>query len=72
MKKPVNPLLAAIVILVAVAVALFVMYQKSQLPPPMLGGQIRQRHEAQYEFQQSRLETESQQASEAEPVEEPE
>ena len=72
MKKQVNPLLAAVVILVAVAVALFVMYQKSQLPAPMIGEQMRQGRRSQYEVQQSRLRAEIEETSEAEPGEEAE
>jgi len=53
MKKQVNPVLAAVVILAAVAVALFVMFQKSQLPPPMVGEEMRQRRGFQYEVRQS-------------------
>ena len=68
MRKPVNPLLAAIIILAAVAVALFVMYQKSQLPPPIVGEQIRQTRQPQYEDQESRLGAETQETSEAEPA----
>ena len=68
MKRPINPLLAAIVILIVVGVALFVMYTKSNLGPPLVGDEMRQSRGAQYEAQQSRLEAESQQAPEAEPA----
>ena len=68
MKKPINPLLAAIVILIAVAVALFVMYKKSNLGPPRLGEEVRQSRGAQYEAQQSMERQESQPAPEAQPA----
>ena len=68
MKKPINPLLAAIVILIAVAVALFVMYKKSNLGPPLVAEQMRQSHGAQYEEQQRQLDSASQPAPEAEPA----
>jgi len=66
MKKSVNPLLAAIVILVALAVALFIMFQRSNLPPPMVGDEMRQRRQPQYEDQQRRMETETGTGSERE------
>lgn len=66
MTKPVNPLLAAIVILVVLVAALFVMYQRSNLPPPVVGEEIRQRHQPKYEDQERRMEMESRMGSEGE------
>ena len=68
MKRPINPLLAAIVILIVVGVALFIMYTKSNLGPPRVGDEIRQSRGAQYEAQQSVESQEGQPAPEAEPA----